>query len=391
MSNPLARDLSEHVVPLRPDAICADVFARLLAETEIMHIPVVNGDRPVGLVSRQDFMLVYVRMYGRELYGRMPVSSLMNTQPVIVDADTSCEDIGSALFSNEAHSPLQGYIVTENGRYLGLGSAATLMLATADMLAARADELERQRQRAEAASESKSQFLASMSHELRTPLNAIIGFADLMRLQLHGPMTPVRYHEYTQDIHASGIHLLAMINELLDMAKIESGHFDLHEDEVDLSLLGEEVLRMMRQSIQIARVALKVDIRAALPPIRADEQQVRRVLTNLLSNAIKFTPAGGTITLAARENDEGGLEMTVSDTGIGIPADKLDKVLEPFEQIENSFTRTRAGTGLGLPLVKAMVEIHGGTLQIDSEMGQGTSVRVTLPPERTIRRKSVAA
>jgi len=391
MSNPSARDLSEHVVPLRHDTPCADVFARLLAETEIMHIPVVLDDYPVGLVSRQDFMLVYVRMYGRELYGRMPVSSLMNDDPVIVDAETSCEDIGAALFSNEARSPLQGYIVTEHGRYLSLGSAATLMLATADMLAARADELERQRQRAEAASESKSQFLASMSHELRTPLNAIIGFADLMRLQLHGPMMPARYHEYTQDIHASGVHLLAMINELLDMAKIESGHFDLHEDEVDLRLLGEEVLRMMRQSVQIARVTLKVDIRAALPPIRADEQQVRRVLVNLLSNAIKFTPAGGTITLAARENDEDGLEMTVSDTGIGIPADKLDKVLEPFEQIENSFTRTRAGTGLGLPLVKAIVEIHGGTLQIDSELGVGTRVCVTLPPERTVRKKSVAA
>ncbi|MES1991030.1 MAG: ATP-binding protein [Pseudomonadota bacterium] len=391
MSNPLARDLSEHVVPLRPDATCAEVFERLLAETEIMHIPVVKCDIPVGLVSRQDFMLVYVRMYGRELYGRMPVSTLMNTQPVIVDADTTCEDIGTALFSNEAHSPLQGYIVTEHGRYLGLGSAATLMLATADMLAARADELERQRQRAEAASESKSQFLASMSHELRTPLNAIIGFADLMRMQLHGPIMPERYHEYTQDIHASGVHLLAMINELLDMAKIESGHFELHEDEVDLALLGDEVLRMMRQSIQIARVDLKIDIRVALPPIRADEQQVRRVLVNLLSNAVKFTPAGGTITLAARENDEGGFEMTVSDTGIGIPADKIDKVLEPFEQIENSFTRTRAGTGLGLPLVKAMVESHGGTLQIESELGRGTSVRVTLPPERTIRKKSAAA
>ncbi|MDO8289773.1 MAG: ATP-binding protein [Parvibaculum sp.] len=391
MSNPIARDLSEHVVPLRPDTSCADVFARLLAETEIMHIPVVCGDRPVGLVSRQDFMLVYVRMYGRELYGRQPVSSLMNTHPVIVDAEASCEDIGTALFSNETHSPLQGYIVTEHGRYFGLGSAATLMLATADMLAARADELERQRQRAEAASESKSQFLASMSHELRTPLNAIIGFADLMRLQLLGPMTPTRYHEYAQDIHGSGIHLLAMINELLDMAKIESGHFELHEDEVDLALLGNEVLRMMRQSIQIARVTLRIDIRAALPQIRADEQQVRRVLVNLLSNAIKFTPAGGVITLAAHENEAGGLEMSVSDTGIGIPADKLDKVLEPFEQIENSFTRTRAGTGLGLPLVKAMVEIHGGTLHISSELGRGTCVCVALPPERTIRQKSVAA
>jgi two-component system cell cycle sensor histidine kinase PleC len=391
MSHPIARDLSEPVLPLTPETSCADVFARLLAEPDLMHIPVVVDDRPVGLVSRQDFMLVYVRMYGPEIYGRSPITVLMNRAPLMVDAETTCEDISTELFSTEDANALQGYIVTEHGRYLGLGSAATLMRVTGEIILARAEELERQRRRAEAASESKTQFLASMSHELRTPLNAIIGFADLMRLQLMGPMQPSRYLEYAEDIHGSGVHLLSMINELLDMAKIEAGHFDLHEDDVDLHQIGNEVLRMLRQSIQTARVSLKVEIVAALPHIRADEQQVRRVLVNLLSNAIKFTPAGGSIRLTASENDLGGLEMRVIDTGIGIPEDKLDKVLEPFEQVENSFTRTRAGTGLGLPLTKAMVEVHGGTLCITSALGKGTCVCVTLPPDRTIRSKSAAA
>ncbi|MGV8996345.1 MAG: ATP-binding protein [Parvibaculaceae bacterium] len=391
MSNPIARDLSETVLPLAPDTSCADVFTRLLTEADLMHIPVVEHNRPIGLVSRQDFLLVYMRMYGREVYGRMPVTALMAAKPVIVDAETPCEDISTELFAHEGNAALQGYIVTENGFYLGLGSATTLMRVTGEIILARAEELERQRRRAEAASESKTQFLASMSHELRTPLNAIIGFADLMRLQLLGPMSPPRYLEYAGDIHSSGVHLLSMINELLDMAKIEAGHFDLHEDEVDVAQVGEEVIRMLRQQIEISRVALRVETRAALPNIRADEQQVRRVLLNLLSNAIKFTPAGGRITLAARENEQGGLELRVIDTGIGIPEDKLEKVLEPFEQVENSFTRTRAGTGLGLPLTKAMVEVHGGSLVISSVLGEGTCVCVTLPPERTIRQKSVAA
>ncbi len=391
MTNPTARDLAEPVAPLAPGISCAEVFERLLDEGDLLNIPVVDNGRPVGLVSRQDFLLVYVRMFGREIYGRQCVTALMNKSPVIVDAGMNCEDINARLFSTPESSPLQGFIVVENGLYLGLGSAATLMRIIADIITRRAEELERQRRRAEAASESKTQFLAGMSHELRTPLNAIIGFADLMRLQLLGPLEPPRYRDYVQDIHHSGVHLLHMINELLDMAKIEAGHVDLREDVINLRDIGAEVLRMLRQSIETARVKLSTVMPAALPLIIADEQQVRRVLVNLLSNAIKFTPAGGAIILSAQEKG-GGLEVTVADTGIGIPPDKLDKVLEPFEQVENSFTRTRARTGLGLPLTRAMVEAHGGKLILESELGQGTTVRISLPATRIVSgRKTDAA
>ncbi len=385
MTIPTARHLAEPVVPLAPEITCSEVFDRLLAEPSLLNIPVVDRGRAVGIVGRQDFLLVFVRLYGRELFGRQPISVLMNSAPVVVRAEATCEEINALLFGPVETAPLQGFIVEDAGRYIGLGSAARLMRVMAELTARRAEELEEQRRRAEAASESKTQFLAGMSHELRTPLNAIIGFADLIRLELFGPIKPKRYLEYARDIHGSGVHLLNMINELLDMAKIEAGRFDLHEAVLCPAEVGDEVIRMLRQSIQTARVTLDLDIPKDLPPIRADEQQIRRILVNLLSNAIKFTPAGGHITLSARLLADGSFEVMVADTGIGIPADKLDKVLEPFEQVENSFTRSRAGTGLGLPLTKAMVEAHGGRFMLESELGRGTRVHAILPPGRVVR------
>ena len=385
MMTTTARELAEPVEPIDPDITCAEVFDFLLSDGEVLNIPVVEQGRPVGLVNRLDFMLVYVRMYGREIYGRQPISALMHKSPTIVDAGASCEEINARLSELAGSSPLQGFIVVERGQYIGLGSAAVLMRVMAEINMRRAEELEQQRRRAEAASESKTQFLASMSHELRTPLNAIIGFADLMRMELFGEIQPSRYLEYVQDIHGSGVHLLHMINELLDMAKIEAGRFDLHDAEICPLEICEEVTRMLRQSVETARVRLEMRVANDLPHVMADEQQMRRILVNLLSNAIKFTPAGGRIMLSFAERADGGLELAVADTGIGIPADKLEKVLEPFEQVENSFTRTRAGTGLGLPLTKAMVEAHGGRLWIESVLDKGTRVRAVLPAERILR------
>ena len=339
-----------------------------MASGSLLNVPVVNDGRPVGLVSRQDFLLVYVRMYGREIYGRRPISSLMNRFPLIVDSNESCEEINTRLFGSGLSSPLQGYIVTENGSYFGLGAAATLMRVMAGLTERRAQDLERQRQRAEAANQSKTKFLATMSHELRTPLNAIIGFADLIRMELYGEMQPPRYQEYIADIHKSGVHLLGMINELLDMAKIEAGRTELHETQIIIPEIVDEVVRMMRPSVTENGLSLAVELAEDLPAIFADEQQIRRILVNLVSNAVKFTPAQGKITVSANIASDGGMTIAVRDTGIGIPVDKLQKVLEPFEQVENSFTRTRAGTGLGLPFAKAMAEAHDGTLCLESEM-----------------------
>lgn len=391
MMSPSARELAIAVPSVSPDTTCAAVFDRLLAEPETRNIPVVRNGRPIGLISRKNFLLTYVRMYGAELYGRRPIAQLMENDFLTVDADTTCEGINARARDAYGDDRLRPFVVTENGRYVGVGDAMKLMLVMADLASARASALEEETRRAEAASASKTQFLASMSHELRTPLNAIIGFADLMRLKTLGEMQPPRYGEYVEDIHKSGVHLLNMINELLDMAKIESGHVELRETVFDPKDLGLDVLRMLRQAIAEAKLNLRVAVADGLPPIHADQQQIRRVLINLLSNAIKYTPAGGTVTLSVCVCEQGGMcdadgmLLTVEDTGIGIPGEKLEKVLEPFEQVENSFTRTRAGTGLGLALTKAMVEAHGGRLWLESELGKGTKAHALLPVSRIVQ------
>jgi two-component system, cell cycle sensor histidine kinase PleC len=396
MTPPTARDLAIQVMPVSPEATCAAVFNRLLSDPETRHIPVVWNGRPIGLISRKNFLLTYVRMYGAELYGRRPVKELMERDILIVDAKTSCEAINARARNAFGDGRMRPFVVTDGGIYAGIGNAEKLMMVMADLATARAAALEEQTRRAEAANASKTQFLASMSHELRTPLNAIIGFADLMRLKTMGEMHPPRYGEYIEDIHRSGVHLLKMINELLDMAKIESGHVELCETIFHPMNVGLEVVQMLRQSIANAKLQLHIDMVDGLPPIHADQQQIRRVLINLLSNAIKYTPAGGTVTLAVCvcAEDEGcgveGMLLTVEDTGIGIPAEKIEKVLEPFEQVENSFTRTRAGTGLGLALTKAMVEAHGGRFWLESELGKGTKAHALLPVSRIVHDAEVA-
>ncbi|MCF8469343.1 MAG: hypothetical protein K9G30_01015 [Parvibaculum sp.] len=388
MMPPSARELALPVIPVPPDVCCADIFERFLAEPETLHIPVVIDRRPVGLISRQNFLLTYGRIYSAELYGRSSITRLMEHDMLLVDGGTSCENIHKPAQDSERR--LRPFVVTENGLYAGVGEAAELMLVIADLATARAAALKEETVRAEAASRSKTQFLASMSHELRTPLNAIIGFTDLMRLKTFGELQPSRYGEYVEDIYRSGVHLLHMINELLDMGKIESGHVELCETVFHPADVGLEVLHMLRQSLAEAGLNLRIDVAKNLPPICADQQQVRRILINLLSNSIKYTPAGGTITLSvcicSDTSDCGveGMKVTVADTGIGIPEHKLEKVLEPFEQVENSFTKTRAGTGLGLSLTKAMLEAHGGRLWLESELGHGTRAHALLPTSRIV-------
>ncbi len=240
-----------------------------------------------------------------------------------------------------------------------------------------AEETQAAKQRAEMANVSKSQFLANMSHELRTPLNAIIGFSDLMKSQLLGPIGAPRYLEYAKDIHSSGTHLLSLINDVLDMSKIEAGRYTLHPEPLD----GAEVMRASARFVRVraseAGVALTVAEAPELP-IRADARALRQVLLNLLTNAIKFTPAGGAVDVsAAREGD--GIVFRIADTGIGIAAEDLPRIGRRFEQVDNAVTRKGEGTGLGLALSRSLVELHGGALAIDSAVGRGTTVKVWLP------------
>jgi len=238
------------------------------------------------------------------------------------------------------------------------------------------------RDAAERGSRAKSEFLANMSHELRTPLNAIIGFSEIMREEILGPVAVPKYREYLGDINTSAQHLLLIINDILDIARIEAGRVELKEARIDLKRMIEECTRMLRGRISDAGLKLETSYENGAPWCIGDERLLRQVLLNLTSNAIKFTPSGGRVRIQVGRKVGGELTLAVQDTGIGMTAEEAAVALRPFGQIQGAFVRSREGVGLGLPLAKSFVELHGGVLQVDSAPGRGTTVMVNLPPWR---------
>ena len=235
--------------------------------------------------------------------------------------------------------------------------------------------------RAEAANQAKSEFLANMSHELRTPLNAINGFSEIMAGEMFGPLGDPKYKGYAADILKSGQHLLSLINDILDMAKIEAGKLTLHYETVSLKEVVEDAARLMRGRVEEAGLKLLVDA-PDLPHIDADHRGLKQVVLNLLSNAVKFTPEGGDIVVALSREDDQRVRVAVTDTGIGIAAEDLSRMAKPFEQVEGQHSKTTQGTGLGLALTKSLIELHGGVLTLESEPGRGTTVSFDLPIRR---------
>lgn len=232
---------------------------------------------------------------------------------------------------------------------------------------------------AEFANRSKTEFLANMSHELRTPLNAVIGFSEIMKDQMFGAIGHNNYLGYVNDIHESGTHLLKVINDLLDLSKVEAGKMEPLFESVDVSKAIESSLRTVEGRAHERGISIMVKIEQKLPEIYADERMLKQILMNLLSNAVKFTPEGGKIRLRARVRTGGDIELSVIDTGIGIARSDLETVMEPFGQVESILTRKFDGTGLGLPLTRSLVEIHGGHMSIQSKQGLGTKVTIRLP------------
>ena len=235
--------------------------------------------------------------------------------------------------------------------------------------------------RAEAANQAKSEFLANMSHELRTPLNAINGFSEIMANELFGPLGDAKYKGYAGDILKSGQHLLSLINDILDMAKIEAGKLTLHYEEVSLKEVVDDAARLMRGKIEEAGLKLAIDA-APLPHIEADHRGLKQVILNLISNAVKFTPEGGDIVVSLSQMDDQRVRVAVIDTGIGIAPEDLARLARPFEQVEGQHSKTTQGTGLGLALTKSLIELHGGELVMESEPGKGTTVSFDLPIQR---------
>ena len=250
-------------------------------------------------------------------------------------------------------------------------------------LTATRERLRGQNLELESANRAKTELLTNMSHELRTPLNAIIGFSEVLRDGLFGPLGTPRYTDYANDIHASGVHLLSIINDILDLAKIDAGKLELRESNIAIPELIEAVLPIVRGRAETGELTLGVTLADNLPHLLGDPRAVKQILINLLSNAIKFTEPGGRVAISA-SFERGMISLTIADTGIGIAEADLPAALATFGQVEASLSRKHEGTGLGLPLVVALVELHGAVFKLDSSPGAGTEARVTFPSRRTI-------
>ncbi|RMD90073.1 MAG: CBS domain-containing protein [Alphaproteobacteria bacterium] len=367
-----------------PDTICADVFELFSSDDDLLAVAVVDGDRPIGLVNRHRLTLKLADRFGRPLFEKKPVTRLMDPKPLIIEADESVDYLGQLILDERPSALVQGFIVTRDGRYVGIGTALSLLQVNMARSRHRSEELERAKIAAETANRSKSMFLANMSHELRTPLNAIIGFTDFIRSETLGPIQPKQYADYINDVNESGKHLLNVINAILDMSKIEANRLELNEDYIDPEETAESVVRMMRATAERHRITVLLDVAPEIPDLHADGQLLRQILLNLLSNAIKFSNDGKEVVLRVALDEAGGLVFSVIDQGIGIAESDLERVMEPFGQADNSLSRQSEGTGLGLPLCKALAEAHGGRIRLASKPGAGTRVDVIFPAARTV-------
>jgi signal transduction histidine kinase len=241
----------------------------------------------------------------------------------------------------------------------------------------------RLRNEAVSANNAKTEFLATMSHELRTPLNAVLGFSEVMKAEMFGPIGSPRYREYASDIHNSAEHLLAIINDILDITKADAGRMELEENDVDASNILRNAIRICYDLAAKKGVRVTTEFPEWTPVVRVDKRLMQQVVVNLLSNAIKFTPSAGEVNARLYFEDGGACRIAITDTGIGIPAEDQERVFEPFTQLQDAFARDHGGTGLGLPLVRRITELHGGQVWLSSRLGEGTQVVVELPKSRT--------
>jgi signal transduction histidine kinase len=340
---------------------------------------------------RPDLLLVDVimpRMDGYELCRELRSRPESGYVPIVVA--TSLDDLPSIARAYDAGAtdfipkPINWLVLNHRVRYILRASRAF------EELRSNQQRLIAAKEAAEAASRAKSEFLANMSHELRTPLNAIIGFSGMMSDRMFGSLND-KYAEYADIIGTSGRHLLAIITDILDLAKADADKLLLAEEEVDLAEVAQLSSQIVHDMALRAQIDFDSDIDEPLPAVLGDPAKLTQIVVNLLSNAVKFTPAGGKVRLKVERRARRGIILRVEDTGIGMSPDQIPIALEPFGQIESSFTRKHDGVGLGLPLTKRLVELHGGVIEIDSAPGKGTVASVHLPEERVCAQRLALA
>ncbi|WP_245593594.1 ATP-binding protein [Azospirillum halopraeferens] len=377
-----AARLVRAVAPASPDTPGQEVVERFVADPGLHAVAVVDHGRVVGLVDRAGLLTTFARPLMSDLYGRRPIRLLMDAEPLVVDAALTLGEVGQRIAGEKPEALACGFVITEGGRYRGVASAMDLMASSVEQADVRARQVEEARAAAEAANRAKTAFLANMSHEIRTPLNAIMGFAEILQQEMVGPLGSDIYREYAGDIVESGRHLMQLIDDLLDLSKAEADKLDLHEAPVDAGRIAHGCIRLLSERAARARVHLALDIPRDLPPLWADERKLRQMVLNLLSNAVKFTPVGGTVTLTGGLAADGALRVAVADTGVGMTPAELAQAMEPWGQVHSALNRRHVGTGLGLPLTRRLVELHGGALETDSEPGRGTVMTLVFPAER---------
>jgi len=372
----LARDLAGAAPTIEESWTGGAVLDLCAAHPAIPSFAVIEGQgRVIGLIERERLYSQFSQPLWFDVYNRRPIAPLVTREAMVVDGAMPIEGVKELIAYRYPQAISSGFAIVDEGRYLGIGTMTALLEKTVDLAHLRAIELEEAHRKAEIASEAKSRFLATMSHELRTPLNAIIGFAELLLLR------DVEQREqrrgYIADIRNSGSHLLALINDILDYSKLEADHLPLNETVFDLRRFLHDGVRLVRAQAEAAGVTLHLPAPPAIA-LKGDERRLRQCVVNLLANAIKFAPRGA-VTVSAVLTESAVLKIRVADTGCGIPADQLERVFEPFHQVENELSRATNGTGLGLPLSRKLAERHGGILALESTIGQGTTSILSLP------------
>ncbi|MDQ7251504.1 ATP-binding protein [Dongia sedimenti] len=375
-----AGDLVEPGPAVGPEATGGEVLALFKRSPLTSIVAVVDEAGAVlGALERDRILSAFAQPLWYDVYNRRPVWPLASRRPLLVDRAVPLDQIKQVIARDYPGAIQSGFLIAEDGRFAGFGAMAQLLELTVHQAHRRLIELDHARNAAEAAAAARSRFLATMSHELRTPLNAIIGFSDLLLLQVQSGGTSQKLDEYLTDIGSSGRHLLQIINDILDFSKLETGAVTLDEAEFSLEPMIASAVRIARGQSQTKEVELRT---APIDPaivLNGDERKLRQVLLNLISNAVKFTPKGGKVEVSTHVDLAGARVISVQDNGVGISPEDLERVFEPFVQADANFDRASSGTGLGLPLSRKLVELHGGTLHLESTPGLGTTAVVTLP------------